>query len=182
MYVQLPELHPHLPFWVHHILLYQRLWLHRDQLPARQGECVFACNLKCITFLFLCCYCWTHSLCYYVCLQVCVVGGVVHPVGSEWEEGCEKCSCTQLQDKDTSLHIAQCTPPVCERTCPLVRHTLTHKYTPNIHIWIILLSPLMFLFLLHFRARRTLHQKVNAVGSVCHPAVWSQRERCEVTH
>uniref|UniRef100_A0A8C4DJ53 von Willebrand factor n=1 Tax=Dicentrarchus labrax TaxID=13489 RepID=A0A8C4DJ53_DICLA len=50
--------------------------------------------------------------------MVCVVGGVVHPVGSEWEEGCEKCSCTQLQDINTSLHIAQCTPPVCDRTCP----------------------------------------------------------------
>ncbi|XP_036961883.1 von Willebrand factor isoform X3 [Acanthopagrus latus] len=50
---------------------------------------------------------------------VCVVGGVVHPVGSEWEDGCEKCSCTQLLDKDTSLHIAQCTPPVCDRSCPM---------------------------------------------------------------
>ncbi|XP_060891247.1 von Willebrand factor [Labrus mixtus] len=50
--------------------------------------------------------------------EVCVVGGVVHPVGSEWDAGCEKCSCTQIKDKDTSLHIAQCTPPVCDRTCP----------------------------------------------------------------
>ncbi|XP_068458313.1 von Willebrand factor [Clinocottus analis] len=49
--------------------------------------------------------------------QVCVVGGVVYPVGSEWEEGCQKCRCTQLQDKDTSRHVAQCTPPVCDRTC-----------------------------------------------------------------
>ncbi|XP_027128551.1 von Willebrand factor [Larimichthys crocea] len=50
--------------------------------------------------------------------KVCVVGGVIHPVGSDWKEGCEKCSCSQLQDKDTLLHIAQCTPPVCDRTCP----------------------------------------------------------------
>ncbi|KAK9516736.1 hypothetical protein VZT92_024651 [Zoarces viviparus] len=50
--------------------------------------------------------------------KVCVVGGVVHPVGSEWEEVCQRCKCTQLQDKDTSLHIAQCAPPVCDRTCP----------------------------------------------------------------
>ncbi|XP_041794165.1 von Willebrand factor [Chelmon rostratus] len=50
--------------------------------------------------------------------KVCVVGGMVHPVGSEWEDRCEKCSCTQLQDKDTLLHIAQCAPPVCDRTCP----------------------------------------------------------------
>eukprot|EP00064_Thunnus_orientalis_P004368 superscaffoldBa00000394_g4379 len=63
-----------------------------------------------------------------ICLpdKVCVVGGVVHPVGTEWEEGCEKCSCTQLKDKDTSLHTAQCTPPVCERTCPLGT-----TYTPS---------------------------------------------------
>ncbi|XP_047237405.1 von Willebrand factor [Girardinichthys multiradiatus] len=51
--------------------------------------------------------------------QVCVVGGVVHPVGSEWEDGCEKCRCTELQDRSTSLHVAQCNPPVCERNCPL---------------------------------------------------------------
>ncbi|XP_076589526.1 von Willebrand factor [Chaetodon auriga] len=50
--------------------------------------------------------------------EVCVVGGVVHPVGSEWEDGCKKCRCTRLQDKDTLLHIAQCTPPACDRTCP----------------------------------------------------------------
>ncbi|GAA6225493.1 von Willebrand factor-like [Lates japonicus] len=50
--------------------------------------------------------------------KVCVVGGVIHPVGSEWEDGCEKCTCTQLQDRETSLHIAQCTPPVCDRNCP----------------------------------------------------------------
>ncbi|KAF7670343.1 hypothetical protein LDENG_00018730 [Lucifuga dentata] len=51
--------------------------------------------------------------------EVCVVGGVVYPVGSKWEEGCQKCSCTQLQDKDTLLHTAQCNPPVCDRTCSL---------------------------------------------------------------
>uniref|UniRef100_A0A673AE74 von Willebrand factor n=1 Tax=Sphaeramia orbicularis TaxID=375764 RepID=A0A673AE74_9TELE len=51
--------------------------------------------------------------------KVCVFGGVVRPVGSEWEEGCKKCSCSQLQDKETLLHITQCTPPVCDKTCPL---------------------------------------------------------------
>ncbi|XP_056137639.1 von Willebrand factor isoform X2 [Lampris incognitus] len=51
--------------------------------------------------------------------KVCVVGGVVYPVGSQWEEKCQKCSCTQLQDSHMSLHIAQCTPPVCDQTCPL---------------------------------------------------------------
>ncbi|MEQ2192029.1 hypothetical protein XENOCAPTIV_006072, partial [Xenoophorus captivus] len=56
--------------------------------------------------------------------QVCVVGGVVHPVGSEWEDGCEKCQCTELQDRGTSLHVAQCNPPVCERNCPLVLNTV----------------------------------------------------------
>ncbi|XP_034144185.1 von Willebrand factor isoform X2 [Esox lucius] len=51
--------------------------------------------------------------------QVCVVGGVVYHVGSQWEEGCEKCSCTQQRDSHTNLHIAQCVPPVCDHTCPL---------------------------------------------------------------
>lgn len=65
----------------------------------------------------------------FLCLQVCVVGAVVHPVGSTWEEGCEKCRCTQLKDKNTSLHLAECTPPVCERTCPLVSHGKWKTFT-----------------------------------------------------
>ncbi|XP_034032461.1 von Willebrand factor [Thalassophryne amazonica] len=51
--------------------------------------------------------------------EVCVAGGVVYPVGSEWEDQCLKCQCTQLQDKDTLLHIAQCAPPVCDQNCRL---------------------------------------------------------------
>lgn len=50
--------------------------------------------------------------------RVCVIGGVLHPVGSEWEDGCKKCSCTRQQDAETSLHVAHCAPPVCDRTCP----------------------------------------------------------------
>uniref|UniRef100_A0A8C8MEA0 von Willebrand factor n=1 Tax=Oncorhynchus tshawytscha TaxID=74940 RepID=A0A8C8MEA0_ONCTS len=61
--------------------------------------------------------------------QVCVVGGVVYRVGSQWEEGCEKCSCTHQQDTHTNLHITQCVPPVCDHSCPLVTiytHTNLH--------------------------------------------------------
>ncbi|XP_067090003.1 von Willebrand factor [Osmerus mordax] len=50
--------------------------------------------------------------------KVCVIGGVVYPVGSQWEESCERCTCTQQQDPHTHLHIAQCTPPVCDQSCP----------------------------------------------------------------
>ncbi|KAM9352375.1 von Willebrand factor [Symphorus nematophorus] len=101
---------------------------HR-QMSVKKTKCcdVFECVCNCHNSTHTCpagfitssstndCGCTETS-----CLpdKVCVVAGVVHPVGSEWEEGCEKCSCTQLQDKDTSLHIAQCTPPVCDRTCP----------------------------------------------------------------
>ncbi|XP_010783151.1 von Willebrand factor isoform X2 [Notothenia coriiceps] len=101
---------------------------HR-QLSERKTKCcdVFECVCNCQNSTHTCpagfitssstndCSCTETS-----CLpdKVCVVGSVVHPLGSEWEEGCEKCSCTQLQDKDTSLHIAQCTPPVCDRNCP----------------------------------------------------------------
>ncbi|KAM6960602.1 von Willebrand factor [Aplochiton taeniatus] len=49
--------------------------------------------------------------------KVCVVGGVAYPVGRQWKDGCETCTCTQLQDKNTHLHVAQCTPPVCDQTC-----------------------------------------------------------------
>ncbi|XP_057693186.1 von Willebrand factor [Corythoichthys intestinalis] len=51
--------------------------------------------------------------------KVCVVGDVVHAVGSKWDEGCEKCTCTEMQDKVTSLHIAQCSTPMCQKNCPL---------------------------------------------------------------
>ncbi|XP_077591325.1 von Willebrand factor isoform X2 [Stigmatopora nigra] len=51
--------------------------------------------------------------------KVCVVGDVVHAVGSKWDEGCKKCRCSELRDKVTSLHIAQCSAPVCQRNCPL---------------------------------------------------------------
>ncbi|XP_040893366.1 von Willebrand factor [Toxotes jaculatrix] len=102
---------------------------HR-QLSVKKTKCcdVFECACSCQNSTRTCpvgfitssstndCGCTETS-----CLpdKVCVVGGVIHPVGSQWEEGCEKCSCTQLQDKETSLHIPQCTPPVCDRTCPL---------------------------------------------------------------
>ncbi|XP_073328335.1 von Willebrand factor [Pagrus major] len=102
---------------------------HR-QVSVKKTKCcdVFECACNCQNSTHTCpagyitssstndCGC-TETTC--VPDKVCVVGGVVHPVGSEWEDGCEKCSCTQLQDKDTSLHIAQCTPPVCDRSCPL---------------------------------------------------------------
>uniref|UniRef100_A0A8C7KH73 von Willebrand factor n=1 Tax=Oncorhynchus kisutch TaxID=8019 RepID=A0A8C7KH73_ONCKI len=51
--------------------------------------------------------------------QVCVCVCVVYRVGSQWEEGCEKCSCTHQQDTHTNLHITQCVPPVCDHSCPL---------------------------------------------------------------
>ncbi|XP_023259719.1 von Willebrand factor isoform X2 [Seriola lalandi dorsalis] len=101
---------------------------HR-QLSVKKTKCcdVFECVCNCQSSTRTCpagfitststndCGCTETS-----CLpdKVCVVGGVIHPVGSEWKEGCERCSCTQLQDKETSLHTAQCTPPVCDRSCP----------------------------------------------------------------
>lgn len=53
MHVQLPELHSHLPCWVHHDLLHQRLWLHRNQLCARQGECAFGWTLSASFSIFV---------------------------------------------------------------------------------------------------------------------------------
>lgn len=102
---------------------------HRH-LSVRKTNCcdVFECDCSCQNSTHTCptgfitssttndCGCTETN-----CLpdKVCVVGGVVHSVGSEWEQGCEKCICTELQDKDTSLHVAQCKPPVCDRACPL---------------------------------------------------------------
>lgn len=109
---------------------------HR-QLSVRKTKCcdVYECECNCQNSTHACpagfvttsatndCGC-TEITC--LADKVCVVAGVVHPVGSEWEEGCEKCSCTELQDKGTHLHTAQCRPPVCERTCPL-----GSTYTPS---------------------------------------------------
>lgn len=51
--------------------------------------------------------------------KVCVAGAVVHPLNSEWEDGCNKCTCTQQQDPESGLYTAHCAPPVCDTTCPL---------------------------------------------------------------
>ncbi len=144
-------------------------------LPDKVSVCLDASVSIFVLFLFkLSCF---H---YRVSLQVCVVGGVVHPVGNEWEEGCEKCSCTQLQDRDTSLHIAQCTPPVCDRTCPRVRHA--HANNKHTHLHYASITVHSYIFFIHFRAPRILHQKESAVGSAHQPAVWNRRGRCEGTH
>uniref|UniRef100_A0A3Q4B0E0 von Willebrand factor n=1 Tax=Mola mola TaxID=94237 RepID=A0A3Q4B0E0_MOLML len=102
---------------------------HR-QLSVKKTKCcdVFECMCNCQNTTYACpvgfitatstndCGCIETN-----CLpdKVCVVSGVVHSVGSEWENGCDKCTCSQQQDQLTSLHTAQCTPPVCDRTCPL---------------------------------------------------------------
>ncbi|KAG7456027.1 hypothetical protein MATL_G00247310 [Megalops atlanticus] len=50
--------------------------------------------------------------------KVCVVSGVVYQVGSEWEESCKTCTCTEHQDGATGLHIVQCVDKVCNQMCP----------------------------------------------------------------
>ncbi|XP_061679970.1 von Willebrand factor isoform X2 [Syngnathoides biaculeatus] len=100
------------------------------QLTVKKTKCcdVFECSCNCQTSGRTCpvgfitasktdeCGCTETS-----CMpdKVCVVGNMVHPVGSSWDEGCEKCTCSQLLDKETSLHFAQCTVPPCQRSCPL---------------------------------------------------------------
>ncbi|XP_061630178.1 von Willebrand factor isoform X1 [Phyllopteryx taeniolatus] len=102
---------------------------HR-QLTVKKTKCcdVFECSCRCQNSTRTCpagfitasktddCGCTETS-----CLpdKVCVMGNVVHAVGSSWDEGCEKCRCSQLQDKATSLLVAQCSTPVCQRNCPL---------------------------------------------------------------
>ncbi|XP_061898581.1 von Willebrand factor [Entelurus aequoreus] len=109
---------------------------HR-QLTVKKTKCcdVFECSCSCHSSTRTCpagfitasktddCDC-TETSC--IPDKVCVVGGVVHPVGSKWDEGCEKCSCSALQDKATSLHVAQCSPPVCQHNCPA-----GSTYTPS---------------------------------------------------
>ncbi|XP_028823299.1 von Willebrand factor, partial [Denticeps clupeoides] len=51
--------------------------------------------------------------------RVCVVEGVVYQVGRQWAGHCKTCSCTELKDDATGLHISQCRETVCNEICPL---------------------------------------------------------------
>ncbi|KAJ1165139.1 hypothetical protein NDU88_005568 [Pleurodeles waltl] len=50
--------------------------------------------------------------------KVCVHQKIVYPVGSSWEEGCTKCTCTDMEDAVTGLRISECTQKVCDKDCP----------------------------------------------------------------
>lgn len=56
-----------------------------------------------------------------LCLQVCVHRGTVYPVGQFWEEGCDVCTCTDLEDSVMGLRVAQCSQKPCEDNCRSVR-------------------------------------------------------------
>lgn len=58
-----------------------------------------------------------------LCLQVCVHRGTVYPIGQLWEEGCDICTCTDMEDAVMGLRVAQCSQKSCEESCQLVRHT-----------------------------------------------------------
>lgn len=58
-----------------------------------------------------------------LCLQVCVHRGTVYPVGQFWEEGCDVCTCTDLEDSVMGLRVAQCSQKPCEDNCRSVRGT-----------------------------------------------------------
>ena len=58
-----------------------------------------------------------------LCLQVCVHQGTIYPIGQVWEEGCDVCTCTDLEDAVMGLRVAQCSQKPCEESCQLVRKT-----------------------------------------------------------
>ncbi|KAG8509132.1 von Willebrand factor, partial [Galemys pyrenaicus] len=49
--------------------------------------------------------------------KVCVHRGTIYPVGQFWEEGCEVCTCTDLEDAVVGLRVAQCSQKPCEDSC-----------------------------------------------------------------
>uniref|UniRef100_A0A8D0WKY0 von Willebrand factor n=1 Tax=Sus scrofa TaxID=9823 RepID=A0A8D0WKY0_PIG len=49
--------------------------------------------------------------------KVCVHRGTVYPVGQFWEEGCDVCTCTDLEDAVMGLRVAQCAQKPCEDSC-----------------------------------------------------------------
>ncbi|KAI4586247.1 hypothetical protein MJG53_004034 [Ovis ammon polii x Ovis aries] len=50
-------------------------------------------------------------------LQVCVHRGTIYPVGQFWEEGCDTCTCTDLEDAVMGLRVAQCSQKPCADSC-----------------------------------------------------------------
>lgn len=54
-------------------------------------------------------------------LQVCVHRGTIYPVGQFWEEGCDTCTCTDLEDAVMGLRVAQCSQKPCADSCRPVR-------------------------------------------------------------
>lgn len=55
------------------------------------------------------------------CPQVCIHRGTVYPVGQFWEEGCDTCTCTDMEDAVVGLRVAQCSRKLCEESCQSVR-------------------------------------------------------------
>lgn len=62
-----------------------------------------------------------RSLMESLCPQVCVHRGTVYPMGQFWEEGCDVCTCTDMEDAVMGLRVAQCSQKPCEESCQLVR-------------------------------------------------------------
>ncbi|XP_004869432.1 von Willebrand factor isoform X2 [Heterocephalus glaber] len=51
--------------------------------------------------------------------KVCVHHSTVYPVGQFWEEGCDVCTCTDMEDAVMGLRVAQCSQKPCEDSCRL---------------------------------------------------------------
>ncbi|XP_053319540.1 von Willebrand factor [Spea bombifrons] len=49
--------------------------------------------------------------------KVCVYKNNAHSVGSSWEDGCMTCSCTDMEDSVTQLHVVECLEKRCKKDC-----------------------------------------------------------------
>ncbi|XP_061061840.1 von Willebrand factor [Eubalaena glacialis] len=49
--------------------------------------------------------------------KVCVHQGTIYPVGQFWEEGCDVCTCTDLEDAVMGLRVTQCSQKPCGDSC-----------------------------------------------------------------
>ncbi|CAH2276180.1 von Willebrand factor [Pelobates cultripes] len=49
--------------------------------------------------------------------KVCVHSNHAYSIGSTWENGCQTCSCTEMVDDITQLHISECTEKTCNEDC-----------------------------------------------------------------
>ncbi|XP_053574707.1 von Willebrand factor [Bombina bombina] len=98
------------------------------KLTIRKTECCdeYECTCSCSNSTVICSAGYISSVITNECGcrnincepdKVCVFKNNVYAVGSTWEDGCKNCSCTDMVDAVTKLHIVECLQRKCQKDC-----------------------------------------------------------------